>query len=161
MQQDVLTCVNARLDFFRKYYNVPEPMQEEVNSFASALTALGESSADAGAFEAAFVSSGLSARFNAILPRLTPVAQAMTAEQKQYSQQVRREVLGQTKGQMAKDIAADVADTIMVEANEEMIAQRRRQMIDAGVYDEYTRATNVAEDIGIAGRFFKRLFGKK
>ena len=40
------------IHFFGKYYRVPEAMRAEVNSFASAVMALGESSADAGAFEA-------------------------------------------------------------------------------------------------------------
>lgn len=161
MQQDVLVCVNARLDFFEKYYTVPDGMRAEVDSFIAQVNALGERSADAGAFEAEFASSGLSAQFNAMLPKLTPVAQKMTAEQKAYSKQVRTEVLGQTPEQLAKDIVNDVADTIMVEAEEELIARRRREMTEAGVFDDYTRATNLVEDVGIVGKFFKGLFGKK
>ena len=161
MQQDVLICVNARLDFFEKYYQVPAALQPEVDDFITKLKALGESSADAGAFEAAFASSGLSAQFNGLLPRLTPVAQAMTPEQKQYSKQVRREVLGQTAGKVVEDMVSDVADTIMVEAEEELIARRRKDMINAGVYDEYTKVTNAVEDAGIVGGFLKGLFGKK
>ena len=161
MKQDVLLCVNARLDFFNKYYTVPEAMQAEVDDFISKIKELGENSADSTAFEAAFTSSGLSAQFNAILPRLTPVPQSMTEEQKQYSKQVRKEVLGQTKGQLVKDIATDLADTVMVEANEEMIAQHREQMIDAGVFDEYTKVSNAVDNAGILGGFIKGLFGKK
>ena len=161
MQQDVLVCVNARLDFFEKYYSVPEAMKPEVDSFVAELQELGEHCTDAASFESAFASSGLSARFNALLPRLTPVAQKMTAEQKAYSKQVRTEVLGQTPEQLAKDIVNDVADTIMVEAEEELIARRRREMTEAGVFDDYTRATNLVEDVGIVGKFFKGLFGKK
>ncbi len=161
MQQDVLVCVNARLDFFEKYYSVPEAMKPEVDRFVARLNELAERSADAVSFEAEFASSGLSAEFNALLPRLTPVAQKMTAEQKAYSKQVRTEVLGQTPEQLAKDIVNDVADTIMVEAEEELIARRRREMTEAGVFDDYTRATNLVEDVGIVGRFFKSLFGKK
>ena len=161
MQQDVLICVNARLDFFQKYYTVPENLKDEVDRFAAELMALGEESPNAGVFEEKFVSSGLSARFNSILPRLTPVAQAMTAEQKQYSKQVSREVMGHTKRQLVKDIAADVADTIVVESQEEVIARGRQAMTEAGIFDDYTRATNVVEDIGIVGGFLKGLFGKK
>lgn len=161
MQQDVLICVNARLDFFKTYYSVPADLQPEVDAFISELTALGERSTDAGAFEADFISSGLSARFNALLPRLRPVAQSMTQEQKAYSQEVRKEMGQLNSGQILKDIAADVADTVMVEANEERISQQRKAMIDAGVYDDYTKASNLVEDVGIAGKFFKGLFGKK
>lgn len=161
MQQDVLICVNARLDFFGKYYAVPQALQPEVDSFVAQLRELGERSGDAAAFEAEFAVSGLSDRFNALLPRLTPIAQQMTAEQQQYSRQVRREVLGESAGRVVKDIAADVADTIAVEAQEEVIAQGRKRMIEEGVFDDYTKATNVMEDVGIVGRFFKGLFGKK
>ena len=35
-------------------------------------------------------------------------------------------------------------------------AQRIREMSDAGVLDDYTRATNVIEDVGILTRLFKR-----
>ena len=161
MQQDVLICVNARLDFFKTYYSVPAAMQAEVDGFIAELTALGECSADAAAFEAAFVSSGLSDRFNALLPRLSPVAQTMTQEQKAYSKEVMQEMGMLDKGQILKDVAADVADTVMVEANEEMISQRRKAMIETGVFDEYTKASNLADDVGIAGKFLKGLFGKK
>ena len=161
MQQDVLLCVNARLDFFEKYYKVPDGLQNEVSDFIAQINALGEQSSDAGAFEAAFLQSGLSARFNELLPRLTPVAQSLTAEQKQYSKQVRKEELGETKGQIVKQIVKDVADTVAVEAQEELIAQRRKAMIEAGVFDEYTKVSNAAEDVGILSRFCKGIFGKK
>ena len=41
MQQDVLICVNARLDFFGKYYAVPQALQPEVDSFVAQLRELG------------------------------------------------------------------------------------------------------------------------
>ena len=161
MQQDVLICVNARLDFFEKYYSVPDSMKPEVEGFVAKIRELGECSADSASFEAEFASSGLSQQFNNLLPRLTPIAQKMTAEQKAYSKQVRKDVLGETPGKILEDIVTDVGDTIMVEAEEELIAQRRRAMTEAGVFDDYTRATNIVEDATIVGKFFKGLFGKK
>ena len=154
MDAGILQCVNARLDFFTQYVTVPAAVQPEVDAFKQDIMALGESSADAADFEAKFAANGLSDRFNALVPKCTPVAQEMTAEQKEYSKQVYREMY--SKEDMMKDIAKDVADTVAVEAEEEMIAANRRARIAAGVDDEYNRVTNQIEDAKTIGGLFKK-----
>lgn len=74
MRDDVKVCVSARVDFFSKYYDIPQSVQTEVDAFISDTEALGERCTDAQQFEAEFVSSGLCNRFNAILPNCTPKA---------------------------------------------------------------------------------------
>ena len=149
MRDDVKICLRARLDFLEQYYCVPENMQQEVADFTADLTDLAQRSADSGAFEAEFSSGGLSDRFYALLPRLTPVTQPITAQQEQYS----REVAAQLEKENPTNI---INDDVAFYAKEEAHALRRKAMIEAGVYDEYTRATNVAEDLGLLGRLFKK-----
>ena len=45
--------------------------------------------------------------------------------------------------------------------NEELIAKSRELMIEEGVFDEYTRASNAADIITESGSFLKNLFKKK
>jgi len=144
MNADVKICVDARVDFFDKYYCVPAEMSAEVGAFVNEVTALGERCSDAAEFESSFVSEGLSDRFNQILPRCTPKAVEMTAEQKAYSEQVRKEM--EKDRNIMKEIAAEAADTAMMEAESEMIAMRRQARIEAGVDDEYNQFTNAVED---------------
>lgn len=159
MKEDVRQCVAARVDFFSTYYTVPEAVQPRVTDFCSRVTGLGEESADAAAFEAAFASRGLQEEFMALIPLCTPKPVQLTQEQKDYSSQVAKEM--RKEQHIGKKVVEDIVDSVMVEANEELIAARRKGMIEAGVYDEYTRASNAVEDIGILGGFLKRKFGKK
>lgn len=159
MDAIVQQCVNTRLDFFSKYVTVPEAVQPEVNAFVQEITALGEACADSAEFEAKFAANGLSDRFNGLVSRCTPIAQEMTAEQKAYSKQVYSEMY--SKEDMLKDIAKDAADTVMVEAEEEMIARNRRARVAAGVDDEYNRVTNQIEDAKTIGGWIGGLFKKK
>lgn len=159
MKEDVRQCVAARVDFFSTYYTVPEAVQPRVTDFCSRVTGLGEESADAAAFEAAFASRGLQEEFMALIPLCTPKPVQLTQEQKDYSSQVAKEM--RKEQHIGKKVVEDIVDSVMVEANEELIAARRKGMIETGVYDEYTRASNAVEDIGILGGFLKRKFGKK
>ncbi len=161
MRDDVKTCVCARVDFFGQYYEVPAAVQPEVDGFIADIQALGEQATDVAQFEAEFVSTGLSDRFNAILPKCTPKAVAMTEEQKAYSRQVKKELWEEQKGQIAKDAVKDVAESVVMRAESDAMQARRRAMADAGVLDEYTRATNAVEDIGRGAKFLANLFGKK
>ena len=161
MRDDVKACVAARVDFFGQYYDVPPTVQEEVNAFVAQVQALGEQSADAQQFEAVFVSSGLSDRFNAILPKCTPKAVTPTAEQQAYSKQVRREMWEEQKAQIGQDILDDVTESAMMHAESNAQEASRRAMAEAGVLDEVTRASNAAEYASEAVGFFARLFGKK
>ncbi|MBR5809305.1 MAG: hypothetical protein IKY39_04325 [Clostridia bacterium] len=161
MHADVKICVSSRVDFFAQYYDVPPQVQPEVDEFIAQVQALGERSADAQQFEAEFVSSGLSDRFTAILPKCTPKAVAMTEEQKAYSKQVRQEMWQEQKGQIAKDVVKDVAQSVAMRAESDAMQARRRAMSEAGVLDEYTRASNAVDDAGYVAGFLSKLFKKK
>lgn len=159
MKDDIRQCVAARVDFFSTYYTVPEAVQPKVQDFCDRVTRLGEESADAAAFEAAFAARGLQEEFMALLPLCTPKAVPVSQEYQDYSRQVANQM--RKEQHIGKKVVEDIVDSAMVEADEALIAARRKGMIETGVYDEYTRATNAVDDIGILGGFLKRKFGKK
>ncbi len=161
MRDDVKVCVSARVDFFSKYYDIPQSIQTEVDAFISDTEALGERCTDAQQFEAEFVSSGFSNRFNAILPNCTPKVMPVTVEQKAYSRQVCREMWQEQRGQIAEDILTDVTESVSMRIESDSMQARRQAMSDAGVLDDYTRATNAVEDAGRLAGFFRNKFGKK
>lgn len=156
MKDDVKICVSSRVDFFDQYYDVPAEMTAEVESFKSKVIDLGERSADAQAFEADFAAMGLSDEFMALLPKCTPKAMQMTQEQKDYSKQVQKEMDKESGYSVFGHIMHDVADSAAVELKEEMIAHDRKAMIEDGVFDEYTKVSNAADDIGYIAGFFKK-----
>ena len=161
MREDVKISVSARLDMFDKYYTVSDDVKPEVDAFVSEVTALGERSGDTAAFEAEFVSSGLSERFNNLLVRCTPKPYRMTDAEKANVKQVKQEMAAENPGGLVKDIAADVTDSLLMKAESDMIAKGRKDMINAGVFDEYTKATNAVEDAGWLAKKLGKLFGKK
>lgn len=158
MEENVSRCVAARVDFFSQYYTVPEAAAGQVAAFCEKVTSLGRQSADAQAFEAAFASQGLQEEFTRLLMLCTPKAQTMTREQKAHSRQVAKEM---HKGQIGKAIVEDLLDTAQMEAESQLITKKREAMIQSGTLDEYTRASNVLEDVGRLGKFFQNRFGKK
>lgn len=161
MLTDVKTCVDTRVNFFGQYYEVPASVQPDVDTFIKKINALGENSSSVTDFESKFASSGLSDAFNALLTRCTPKAYQMTQEEQQQAKQTAKDLMFESKADMASYIAKDVSDSVAVEAKEELISQGRKQMIEAGVFDEYTRATNIIEDASLLGGFFAKKFKKK
>ena len=109
MKEDVRQCVAARVDFFSTYYTVPEAVQPRVTDFCSRVTGLGEESADAAAFEAAFASRGLQEEFMALIPLCTPKPVQLTQEQKDYSSQVAKEM--RKEQHIGKKVVEDIVDT--------------------------------------------------
>lgn len=161
MDDLVKSCVSARVDFFQTYCEVPAGLRGEVDAFCGEVIALGEGSADATEFEARFASLGFSDRFNSLVTKCTPVAVAMTQEQQAASRKLAQELTyGDAKG-FAREVLTDAVDSLRVEAEEEAISQRRKAMIETGVYDDYTRATNLIEDAQGAVGFLKGMFRKK
>ena len=160
MREDVKQCVQMRTTFFDAYITVPPEVQGEVEQFIRAAEALGEACGSAEEFESRFVAEGLAEQFNALLPRCTPKAMPQTKEQKQQSRKMAIEMMGGGK-QIAKDLAADAAGMAATRLESEMIAKNREQMIEAGVFDDYTRAKNYAEDARTIGKLFSGLFKKK
>lgn len=161
MNENVKISVNARVDFFDKYYTVPQGVMPEVQAFISEINALGEGCGDCQEFEAEFVSSGLSDKFNSLLTRCTPRAYQMTKEEKQFAKETAKQMAKENRSEIIKHEFNEVADHIMVEAEEELIAQKRKIMIEQGVYDEYTRASNYIDMAQDATSFLGGLFKKK
>ena len=160
MTQDVQVCVNARLDFFTKYYSVPAPMVPEVDAFVHQLYELAERSANAMEFEQGFATE-LSARFNGLLPRLQPVAQQLTPQQQEQARQNYQQMRQERGESLADDVASEFADDVAMKMESEMIAGARKRMIEDGTFGQYTRATNAVEDAQYLGGFLGRLFKRK
>ena len=156
MLEDVKACVSARTDFFGKYVTVPPALQPEVDSFMEKITTLGQSSTGAAEFEQQFAASGLMEVFNTLVTRCTPQAYQMTEEDKAYSRQVKKEIFQEDKGRILKDAGKDVLESVTMAAESELNSRRIRQMSEAGVLDDYTRASNLADDVGILARWFKK-----
>jgi hypothetical protein len=161
MNEYVRVSVNSRVDFFNKYYVVPQQLVPEVQSFVAEINALGERCADCTEFEARFASSGLSDRFNLLLARCTPKPYQMTAEEKNFAKETAKQMFKENRSEIIKHEISEVADHVMVEVEEELIAQGRKTMIEHDVYDEYTRASNVLDNVKETGGWFKNHFRKK
>ena len=158
MDMYVQNSIQTRADFFEKYYTVPPQVQPEVDAFLQQMYALGETCANAMEFEQKFAAGGLSQWFNGLLVRCTPKPYQMTQQEQAYAKDVRREM--RKEENIGKKILDDVVDDITFRAEEEMVQQRRKQMIEDGTMDDYTRATNYMEDaqagLGFLGRLFKK-----
>lgn len=156
MVEEVRTCVSARTDFFGKYMSVPPALQKELNDFLKEINILGENCTGSAEFEDRFRTSGLSDAFNNLVSRCTPQAYQMTAEDKAHSRQVAKEIFSEDKDRILKDAGQDLLESVEMHIESDLNSQRIRQMSDAGVLDDYTRATNIAEDVGFLARLFKR-----
>lgn len=161
MDSGVKMCVDARLNMFSQYYTVPENVAADVEAFCQELIALGESSPDVAAFEAAFASKGFSNRFTALLSVCVPKPYQMNAQEQAYARETAREIFEEDKGRIKKELIEDVVDTGMVKLDSDLRSVKRKILIETGAMDEYTKISNIAEDIGITGKGFKGLFGKK
>lgn len=156
MTEEVKICVNSRTDFFVKYVVVPAEVQPDLDRFLSQITALGESSTDAAAFEQQFQASGLSDVFNSLVSRCTPQPYQMTQADKDYSRQVAKEIFAEDKDRILREAGQDVLESVEMKIESNLRTQRIRQMSEAGVLDDYTRATNMVEDVGILARLFRK-----
>lgn len=157
MIEEVRLCVEARTGFFGKYMSVPSTLQPEVNSFRERITALGEVSPNAAEFEQYFLNSGLSDVFNSLVTRCTPQPYQMTQEDKAYARQVAREIFTEDRKRILKEAGEDLVDSMEMKVESDLRTQRIKQMSEAGVLDDYTRSSNVIEDVGILARWL----GKK
>jgi len=161
MLEEIKKCIEIRTNFFEEYFTVPEEHLNEKNDFVNDMISLGENCSSAVEFEEKFASVGLSERFNAIIPKCVPKQHTMTAEEKQYSREVAKQIFEEDKERIIKESVEDVADSVMVAAESEMISQRRKAMIAAGTFDEYTRVSNAIDDTKTVAGFFGKLFKKK
>lgn len=161
MDSGVKMCVDARLSMFSQYYEVPANVAPDVEAFCRELTALGESSPDVASFEAAFASKGFSDRFTALLSGCVPKPYQMNAQEQAHAEETAREIFEEDRERIGKELVEDVADSVQVKLDSDLTAAKRRIMTEAGVMDEYTKISNITEDIGIVGKGLKSLFGKK
>ena len=161
MDSSVKMCVDARLSMFSQYYEVPANVAPDVEAFCRELTALGESSPDVASFEAAFASKGFSDRFTALLSVCVPKPYQMNAQEQAYADETAREIFEEDRERIEKELVEDAADTVQVKLDSDLRSVKRKIMIEAGVMDEYTKISNITEDIGIVGKGLKSLFGKK
>lgn len=160
MDQTILSCIKTRTDFFETYYTVPENARDEVARFAEELTRLGEVSADATDFEARFAAGGMQERFVALLARCQPKPYTMTDGERAHAEQTARQMAQEDRGRRLRQAGEEALDYASVMAQEELIARGREAMIEAGVHDEYTRATNAADVARSAQNLLKGLFRK-
>lgn len=161
MVDEVKICVDAKVNFFAEYFTVPTDLQSEVDRFAADVTALGETCANAAEFEDQFIKTGLSARFNGLLPKCAAKAHKMTKEEKQHSRKVAKDILQENKKELVGDAVFDIAGYATTYTREELITQSREKMIEDGTLADYTIAKNTVEDIGRLGSFLKNKFGRR
>ena len=156
MVDEVKTCVSARTDFFGRYMAVPPQLQPELMAFIEKINDLGESCSNAAEFEKQFQASGLMDAFNSLITRCSPQAYQMTAEDKAKSRQAAKEIFREDKDRILKEAGEDLLESLEMKVESDVRAQRIHQMSEAGVLDDYTRATNLVEDVGILARLLRK-----
>ncbi len=161
MTEDVKLCIDSRVDFFTKYYSVPQELRGEVDAFVLGMYDLAGQCQNATEFESKFAASELSGRFTGLLTRCTPIPQQLTAQQQAAAKQTYQQMRRENGESLAKDIAKEFATDVQMRAEEDLIAATRKKMIREGTYDEYTKASNVADDAQWLGGFLGKLFKKK
>ena len=154
MKEEVRVCVEARIHMFDQYFIVPPAMQGEVEGFIAEITALGERSSDAATFEADFASSGLSDRFNALLPQLTPKAAAPSPELKEVKKQAMKET--NPAKDWGKHAAKGLFDHFKYVLARETRHRVQKKMIENDTFDDFTRLSNLADDIETLNEQFKK-----
>lgn len=166
MNQEVQVCVDAKFNVFRDYFDVPPQVQGEMDALFAKVVALGEECDNAIEFEGRFAAE-LQNEYNGMFLKCAPRAVQMTEEQKAESKRLENEMMYGSND--PKKIAAakatrtikDVAGIVATEAEQELIAMKRRSMIEAGTFDEYTRTTNKIDDAVRGAKFIGGLFKKK
>ena len=161
MDSSVMQCIQMRIDFFEKYYSVPEQLKPEVDAFIEEMKSLGEQSFDAQDFEAKFAMSGFQDRLNSLIMRCTPKPYKMTEEEKAASKATAQQIFEEDRERIRKEGVEEAVDYAAVMAEEEFSALKRQAMIETGVYDEYTRASNAIDIAKNAGGFLGKIFKKK
>lgn len=166
MDSGVRACVDAKRDVFRQYFDVPEEVQAELEILFGKIEALGEQASDAMNFEAKFAAQ-FQEEYNGFFLRCTPRAVPMTAEQLAESKRLENEMMYGTndpakiKLMKASIAAKDIAEMAATELEQEAISMSRRAMIEAGTFDDYTRASNKVDDAVRLGKAIGGLFKKK
>lgn len=161
MDSTVLQSIQIRKDFFEKYYTVSSETQPYVDEFINELYALGENCNNSLEFEEKFASQGFQERFNNLLVRCTPKPYQMTEEEKATAGETANQIFEEDRERIIDEAVEEAVDYTSVMASEELLAIKRKMMIEAGVYDEYSRISNKVDIAKGAGSFIKGLFKKK
>ena len=152
---EVKVCVDAKVKFFELYFEVPNSLQGEVDAFIRETTELGENCSSAAEFEEKLVSTGLSDRFNGIIPKCHPKSVKMTKEQKRHSVETAKEILKENRKELAKNALTESANRVFNDIRDEQISQSRERMLEEGTMADYTIARNRAENVRGLFRFLK------
>ena len=161
MIDEVKICVDAKVNYFEEYFLIPDNFRGEMERFVQDTVALGERCGSASEFEQQFVASGLSDRFNALIPRCTPKARKMTKEEKQQSKRIARDIMNENRGEIAKDAFAEASSRVLNDERDRLIEENRQQMIKDGTAAEHTIMKNRIDDAGGIARFIGGIFKKK
>lgn len=161
MNEEVKRCVDAKTDFFEAYFTIPDQLQGEVNDFINETKKLGESCQSGEEFENKFVSTGLSDRFNALIPKCKPKSRKMTRQEKQQSKEILKEMITDNKEALVKDALSEAASRVVNDARDEQLAKNRERMIEEGTFDDYTIQKNRIEGAESIFRFLGSKFKKK
>lgn len=161
MNPEVKPSVDARINMFQQYLDVPAGMQPQVDAFVKKITELGEQSASAAAFEAEFAASGLSDEFNSIIPQCVPKAVPVSQEWQDEAAATRKEMMKEFRKDLMQHEIESAGEMAEQTLKDGAIRTKREAMIASGTFDEYTRISNTVEDAQIAGGFLKKMFRKK
>ena len=161
MDSSVLQCIQVRVDFFTKYYDVPETVKAHVDAFTRDMYTLGETVENAQEFEAQFAAKGFQERLNGLLMRCAPKPYQMTKEEKTAAKETAKEIFREDRGRIIKEAGMEALDYVSVMAEEEVIARSREKMIEMDIHDDVTRVGNAVDMAVDAGKLFKKLFGKR
>ncbi|MBR3003662.1 MAG: hypothetical protein IKH67_01170 [Lachnospiraceae bacterium] len=153
MLDEVRACVEAKINSVETYLDVPAG---GLDSFKAELMAFAEPFSNATAFETAFAQSPLNQQFMGFYTKFPPKPYTMTAEDKAFVRQTTKEMFEENKSQIVQDALADAADAAMLEAKSAARTARRQAMIEAGVFDDYTRASNKVDDVKILAGLFRK-----
>ena len=85
----------------------------------------------------------------------------MNAQEQDYAKNAAREIFEEDKDRIKKEFKEELVDTAKVHLDSDMNSVKRGVLTATGTMDEYTKISNITEDIGILGKGLKKLFGKK
>lgn len=165
MNSEVRSSIEAKFNVFTDFFEVPPQIQPEVDELRERAEALGETCTDAMDFESKFAVE-LQEKYNGMFMKCSPKAVNMSPEQLAESERIANELnygtsdkKGVAKAKV-KEMFSGGVNIVTTELEQEMIAKRRESMIEAGTFDEYTRASNKVDALkrgaGLLGGLLKK-----
>lgn len=160
MNEEIKKCIEARTSFFDEYYTIPDDLKSEVNSFIVEIKELGNGCKDVHEFEERFISTGLSEKFNEILPKCIPKPVKMTKQQKKQSVKITANILKTNKNEIINDSLNRVSQNTFNKIKDDAIDRNRKRMIANDTFDDYARSSNGLNNGGLLFGFVKKIFKK-